>query len=45
MKVNTIEDHLVEIVLSEKDFPISDYVTIEDEREIAEAIKELGTKA
>ena len=44
LKVNTIEDHLVEIVLSEKDFPISDYVTIEDEREIAEAIKELGTK-
>ncbi|MFJ7852689.1 helix-turn-helix domain-containing protein [Peribacillus frigoritolerans] len=44
LKVNTIEDHLVEIVLSEKDFPISDYVTIEDEKEIAEAIKELGTK-
>ncbi|MFF2456445.1 helix-turn-helix domain-containing protein [Peribacillus simplex] len=44
LKVNTIEDHLVEIVLSEKDFPISDYVTIEDEREIADAIKELDTK-
>lgn len=44
LKVNTIEDHLVEIVLSDKSFPISDYVTIEDEREIDVAIKELGTK-
>ncbi|MEY9868155.1 uncharacterized protein YpbB [Peribacillus sp. B2I2] len=44
LKVNTIEDHLVEIVLSDKGFPISDYVSIEDEREIAAAIKELGTK-
>ncbi|MGE7184786.1 helix-turn-helix domain-containing protein [Peribacillus sp. NPDC006672] len=44
LKVNTIEDHLVEIVLSDKSFPIADYVSIDDEREIAAAIKELGTK-
>lgn len=44
MKVNTIEDHLVEIVLSDKSFPIADYVSLDDEREIAAAINELGTK-
>ncbi|MDV7764356.1 helix-turn-helix domain-containing protein [Peribacillus simplex] len=44
LKVNTIEDHLVEIVLSDKSFPIADYVSLDDEREIAAAINELGTK-
>ncbi|MFD6208213.1 helix-turn-helix domain-containing protein [Peribacillus sp. NPDC060253] len=44
LKVNTIEDHLVEIVLSDNSFPIADYVSSEDESKIAAAIKELGTK-
>ncbi|WP_285766263.1 helix-turn-helix domain-containing protein [Peribacillus sp. SI8-4] len=44
LKQNTIEDHLVEIVLSDKRFPIADYVSSDDEREIAAAITELGTK-
>ncbi|AOH55555.1 hypothetical protein ABE28_014445 [Peribacillus muralis] len=44
LKQNTIEDHLVEIVLSDKSFPIHDYVSGEDERDIAAAIAELGTK-
>ncbi|KWW11377.1 hypothetical protein AS888_02265 [Peribacillus simplex] len=44
LKQNTIEDHLVEIVLSDKSFPIADYVSLEDERDIAAAITELGTK-
>ncbi|MFD4817206.1 helix-turn-helix domain-containing protein [Peribacillus butanolivorans] len=44
LKVNTIEDHLVEIVLSDKSFPIAEYVSHEDEGEITAAIKELNTK-
>ncbi|WP_057914337.1 helix-turn-helix domain-containing protein [Peribacillus muralis] len=44
LKQNTIEDHLVEIVLSDKSFPIADYVSHKDERDIAAAITELGTK-
>ena len=45
LKVNTIEDHLVEIVLSDKSFPIADYVSISRMRgKLQTAIKELDTK-
>jgi uncharacterized protein YpbB len=44
LKVNTIEDHLVEIVLSDKSFPIAEYVSNRDEAKIMNAIKQLNTK-
>jgi uncharacterized protein YpbB len=44
LKVNTIEDHLVEIVLADKQFPIHEYVPASVERKIIEAINRLQTK-
>lgn len=44
LKGNTIEDHLVEIVLSDKSFSINDYVPIEDEDKIITVIKRLNTR-
>lgn len=44
LKGNTIEDHLVEIVLSDKSFSIQDYVSNEAEKQIITVIKELRTR-
>ena len=44
LKVNTIEDHLVEIVLSDRQFPIGDYVPNKMENKIWEAVNHLQTK-
>ncbi|MGE7601398.1 helix-turn-helix domain-containing protein [Peribacillus sp. NPDC097675] len=44
LKGNTIEDHLVEIVLSDKSFSIQDYVSNEDENQIITVIKDLKTR-
>lgn len=44
LKVNTIEDHLVEIVLANKRFPIHDYVPEKIEKKIRGAIDQLQTK-
>ncbi len=44
LKRNTIEDHLVEIVLTDKTFSIHDYVPGVVEKKICEAIKVLQTK-
>ena len=44
LKVNTIEDHLVEIVLANRQFPIHEYVPDEMEKKIREAIDKLQTK-
>lgn len=44
LKVNTIEDHLVEIVLANKLFPIHDYVPEKIEKKIRGAIDQLQTK-
>lgn len=44
LKGNTIEDHLVEIVLSDKSFSIRDYVSNEDENKIITVIKQLNTR-
>lgn len=44
LKVNTIEDHLVEIVLANRLFPIQDYVPETIEKKIRGAIDQLQTK-
>lgn len=44
LKVNTIEDHIVELVLANRQFPIDDYVSIVIEKNIIEAITKLQTK-
>lgn len=44
LKVNTIEDHLVEIVLDDHQFPIDEYVSNEMEAKIREAADQLQTK-
>ena len=44
LKVNTIEDHLVEIVLADRQFLIHDYVSAEIEKKIREAANQLQTK-
>ncbi len=44
LKVNTIEDHLVEIVLADRQFPINEYVSNEMEKKIREAANQLQTK-
>ncbi|AZV44173.1 hypothetical protein BAOM_3564 [Peribacillus asahii] len=44
LKVNTIEDHLVEIVLVDKQFPIHEYVTSAVEEKILQVMKKLQTK-
>lgn len=38
LKKNTIYDHIIEIALYEKGFPLQDYVTIDKQREITSAI-------
>ncbi|SHF57630.1 helix-turn-helix domain-containing protein [Ornithinibacillus halophilus] len=43
LKENTIQDHLVEIALHEPEFPLSDYVTVQQQDMILHAIKEVGT--
>lgn len=44
LKENTIEDHLVELVLTDNQFPIHRYVSASVERKILEAITKLATK-
>lgn len=44
LKESTIEDHIVEIVLSIKDFNIDAYVQPEKQRRIIEAMKEIPAK-
>lgn len=44
LKENTIEDHIVEIVLLDKGFPISEYIPTEDENKIMSVIKHLNTR-
>lgn len=44
LKVNTIEDHLVEIVLADSQFPIQQYVPAEMEEKIRKAAYQLQTK-
>ena len=44
LKTSTIEDHLVEIVLADKSFPIGNYVSKEDEADIVKCIRELKTR-
>ncbi|WP_409301441.1 helix-turn-helix domain-containing protein [Peribacillus sp. SCS-155] len=44
LKVSTIEDHLVEIVLADKEFPIDDYVSESISLEIEQTSKMLNTK-
>jgi len=44
LKINTIEDHVIEIVSSNKDFPISSFISREQEEKILHLSNELRTK-
>jgi uncharacterized protein YpbB len=44
LKVNTIEDHVVEVALNDSSFSIDPFVDIEYERQIRQAIHKLSTK-
>jgi len=44
LKVNTIEDHIVEIVLTDPSFPIDSYVTVEAQQTITNAVERCRTK-
>ncbi|MEC2056755.1 helix-turn-helix domain-containing protein [Peribacillus psychrosaccharolyticus] len=44
LKLNTIEDHIVEIVLTDSSFPIDSYVSAEAQQRIAEAVKSCSTR-
>lgn len=44
LKANTIEDHIVEIVLADRQFPIHNYVPDRIEKKICDAINQLQTK-
>lgn len=44
LKQSTIEDHIVELALSSKDFTINDYVPVAKQQEILEARKRISAK-
>lgn len=43
LKINTIYDHLVEIAMNQSDFPLSLYVTYDQQRTIIKAIKQTNS--
>ncbi|QFF98678.1 recombinase RecQ [Psychrobacillus glaciei] len=44
LKINTIEDHIIEIVSIKQDFPIVDFMNEEQVRKVVQTSKELQTK-
>jgi uncharacterized protein YpbB len=44
LKLSTIEDHIVEIVLIDKEFPLNIFIDIDTEKMITQTINELKTK-
>ena len=44
LKINTIEDHVVELVLANRQFPIDDFVPVAVQNKIIKAITNLQTK-
>ena len=44
LKINTIEDHIVEMAMNEMDFSIEPFVSLEDQQQILTAVEDYGTK-
>ena len=44
LKKSTIEDHLVELALHNKEFSIDPYISIEKQQQIQKAVKKLNSK-
>ncbi|MEO4053196.1 helix-turn-helix domain-containing protein [Solibacillus sp. CAU 1738] len=44
LKQSTIEDHLVELAMNERLFPIYDFISIDDQKKVLAAIEDYNTK-
>ncbi|MBD8031988.1 helix-turn-helix domain-containing protein [Solibacillus merdavium] len=44
LKINTIEDHIVEMAMNETNFSIEPFITIEEQQQVLAAVEDYGTK-